>query len=374
VPLRVLHLTSVESANYHLNSLAEELHPNRLEMRAATLGGPGGFVDALRGRGVEARALGRSSRIALPWMALRCAALVTRSGAQIVHGHLFEPALVAALASRLTRRPLVLTRHHSDAVHRLSGRIKRFAYLSVESFVNRTARHIIAPARMVERILVEREGVAPQKVTVIPYPQNPSRFAGLRPPAEVRNELGASGRILVTVSRLHPEKGLHVLLEAFAKLPQDLQLYVVGTGPDRERLLALSTRLGVADRTRLVGWRDDALSILAAADLVVHPSFHEALPSAVIEALALARPIVASDVSGVRDILGEQAEYGRVVPSGDVSALASAIAETLADLACARAAASAGRTRLLEYTRPDRVAAAHLECYRSVRRQRDATS
>ena len=121
----------------------------------------------------------------------------------------------------------------------------------------------------------------------------------------------------------------------------------------------------MGSRTRLLGWREDALSILAAADVVVHPSFHEALPSAVIEALALAKPIVASDVSGVRDILGDQ-EYGRVVPAGDAPVLASAISDTLADLASAQAAAAVGRARLLEYTRPDRVAAAHLECYRRV--------
>jgi glycosyltransferase involved in cell wall biosynthesis len=120
------------------------------------------------------------------------------------------------------------------------------------------------------------------------------------------------------------------------------------------------------NRVRLLGWRDDALSILDAADVVVHPSFHEALPSAVIEAIALAKPTVATDVSGVRDILGDQ-EYGRVVPTGDEGALARAISETLASLESARVSATAGRKRLLEYTRPDRVAAAHLDRYRAVR-------
>jgi L-malate glycosyltransferase len=365
-PLRVLHLTSVESSNYHLNNLADELHPNRVVLLAATLGANGAFVAALRVRNVEANALGPAGRVVLPWTALRFAALAIRSRAQIIHAHMFDPALVAAIASRLTRRPLVLTRHHSDAIHRLEGRARRGAYLRVEHFVNGTARHIIAPARMVERILTEREGVPREKVTLIPYPQHPSRFVGLRPREDVRQEFGVrSARMLVTVSRLHPEKGLPVLLSAFAHLPADLQLYIVGTGPERARLEAMALKLGVASRVRLLGWRDDALSILGAADVVVHPSFHEALPSAVMEALALAKPIVASDVSGVRDILGDQ-EYGRVVPASDVSALVGAISETLSDLASARAAATAGRDRLLEYTRPDRVAAAHLDCYRHV--------
>jgi glycosyltransferase involved in cell wall biosynthesis len=308
----------------------------------------------------------------LPWTALRFANLAVRSGAEIIHGHLFDPALVAALASRFARRPLVITRHHSDAIHRLEGRARRASYLRAEDFVNRTARHIIAPARMVEQILVEREGVPRQKVTVIPYPQHPERFVGLRPPGEVRSDLGVgSARMLVAVCRLHPEKGLPVLFRAFALLPADLHLYIVGQGPERDRLLALTSELGVAGRIRLLGWRDDALSIVAAADVFVHPSFHEALPSAVIEALALGKPIVASDVSGVRDILGDQ-DYGRVVRAADAVALGRAIAETLADLASAQAKAAAGKTRLFEYMQPDRIAQAHLDCYRRLQAGRRA--
>jgi glycosyltransferase involved in cell wall biosynthesis len=219
---------------------------------------------------------------------------------------------------------------------------------------------------MVERILTDCEGTPPKKVSIIPYPQDMNRFSGLCDPGEVRKGLGADAcRMLVTVSRLHPEKGLPVLLRAFARLPADLQLYIVGTGPDRERLEALAAELGVATRIHLLGWRNDVLSILAAADVVVHPSFHEALPSAVIEALALGRPIVASDVSGVRDILGDE-EYGRIVPAGDPESLAQAVADTLAGLPVARERAASGRVRMFEYMRPARVADAHLECYLSV--------
>jgi glycosyltransferase involved in cell wall biosynthesis len=149
-------------------------------------------------------------------------------------------------------------------------------------------------------------------------------------------------------------------------LPPDLHLYIVGAGPERVRLERTTLELGLATRVRFLGWRDDALSILGAADVVVHPSLHEALPSAVMEAIALAKPTVATDVSGVRDILGDE-EYGRVVPPSNEAGLARAITETLSNLASAQECAKAGRTRLLEYTRPDRVAAAHLELYRTVR-------
>ena len=82
-------------------------------------------------------------------------------------------------------------------------------------------------------------------------------------------------------------------------------MYLVGQGAEHERLQLLASELGLGRRVRFLGWRADALSILAAAEVVVHPSLHEALPSAVIEALALGRPVVATDVSSMRDILGD---------------------------------------------------------------------
>jgi glycosyltransferase involved in cell wall biosynthesis len=360
---RVLHVTGVETSNYYLNSLAEELHPNVVVLRALTLGGPGGFVDALRARKVDAHALGPSVRRLLPWTALRVARVIQRERIQVVHGHLFEPSLVAALAVRFTRCRLVTTRHHSDAIHRLKGAWRRSAYSTAERLVNRTARHIIAPAQMVRRILVEVEGVPSEKVTVIPYPQPVQRFEALRPVGEVRSDLGVGrSRLLVCMARLHPEKGIPFLLEALKALPGDLHLYLLGAGPEAARLEALASQLGVAERVTFLGWRDDALSILAAADLVVHPSLHEALPSTVIEALALGRPIVATDVSGIRDILGDD-EFGRIVPAGNADLLAQAVRSTLEDPARAQMRAAAGRRRLLEIMRADRVASAHLRCY-----------
>lgn len=363
-PIRVLQLTAVETSNYYLNSLADHLHPGKVHFVAVTLGKAGGFVEELRQRGVDARGLGLGGRLSLLSAVVRVAAIAAAQRIQIVHAHLFEPSLLGSVVCRVGNWPLVLTRHHSDAVHRLRGRLRRRVYGEMEGFINRTARHIIAPAQAVRTVLTATEGVAPERVSVIPYPQEPARFSGLRAADEVRRTLGVTeGRLLVCLSRLHPEKGLSTLIKALPSLPQDVHLIVIGTGSERGALEQLAREVGIAGRLNFLGWRTDALSILAAADLVVHPSHHEALPSAVIEALALGRPIVASDVSGVRDILGDS-EFGRVVPPGDLSALAVALADVLSRIEEARAKAAAGKARLFEYMNPDRVAAAHLDCYR----------
>jgi glycosyltransferase involved in cell wall biosynthesis len=112
----------------------------------------------------------------------------------------------------------------------------------------------------------------------------------------------------------------------------------------------------------MLGWRDDALAIMAAADLVVHPSLHEALSSAVIEAVALGRPVVASDVSGVRDVLGDS-DFGIVVPPGDTQALVEGLSACLAALDTWRQRAAVGAERVFEVMDPGRTAQQHTQIY-----------
>src|SRR6185503_4418920 len=114
-----------------------------------------------------------------------------------------------------------------------------------------------------------------------------------------------------------------------------------------------------------LGWRDDALAIMAAADIIVHPSREDALSSAVIESLMLARPIVATDISGVRDIL-DDGKYGVIVPPADSEAFRSALQQVIDNLDGARERARLGRRYILEYMDSGRVARAYTECYKII--------
>jgi glycosyltransferase involved in cell wall biosynthesis len=239
------------------------------------------------------------------------------------------------------------------------------------------ADHIIAPSKEVQRILVQRENVRASKVSLIPYGQDFRRFQSVTEfdVAKVKHELGM-GQIhdLVCVSRLHLEKGHIYLFEALAALRKELlsfTCYLVGVGPERKSLERSAQELGIDQSIRFLGWRDDALTILAAADVVVHPSLHEALPSALIEALALSKPVVASDVSGVRDIVKE---YGEIVPPKNSRALADSLRLVLADLSSANRRAAAGKLHILEYMGASRIAAAYVECYRSAVRHDDCNA
>jgi glycosyltransferase involved in cell wall biosynthesis len=135
---------------------------------------------------------------------------------------------------------------------------------------------------------------------------------------------------VITVARLSPEKGTDDLLRAVAIVLQQgtsLTLTVVGDGPDRDRLQALALELGLGDEVRFTGFVPHGPQLVDAldqADLFVLASRSEGVPHSIAEALARALPVVASDVGGIPELLGD--EGGVVVPRGDTEALAAAIA------------------------------------------------
>jgi glycosyltransferase involved in cell wall biosynthesis len=366
-PLRVMHITSVEKPNYYLNNLADFTSRDTVEFSVCTTGKDLGFIAELQWRGVQGRALDSISRAKTLSAYVQTLAAIRDLDPDIVHTHLFEPSLLGVRAARKLKKKVIVTRHHSDAIHRLKNPLKRAFYQRLESYLSDAADLIIAPSQMVRETLL-KEGADAAKIRVIPYGQrldrfnlDPARVANVR--AELRMEQGVA---LVCVSRLFHEKGHRFLFEAFAELVQqglNAKLFLVGTGDFEPSLRECVKKLAIESSVVFFGWRDDALYVMAAADCVVHPSLQEALPSAVIEACMLEKPLVVSDVSGVRDIT---AGHASIVPPGDVARLKQALSNVLADLPAAKSEASLAKAHILEYMDPQRVADAYLECYREV--------
>jgi glycosyltransferase involved in cell wall biosynthesis len=370
-PIRVLHVTSVEADNYFLNNLVQYSHEGAVKYYAVTLGRPGGFTDGLRQRGVPTWALDALARPRYPRALIQLARIIHRQGIELVHTHLFDPTLLGALVGKLGRRKVIVTRHHSDAIHTIASRVKRSSYLALESFINHAASHIVAPSQMVRSILTDREGVDPEKVSLIPYGQTLDRYVSVTPEAtaKLRAQLGLVGTfMIVNVSRLFPGKGHKFLFDAFARFRRDeprAKLVLVGNGPIEADLKANVRQLHIDDQVLFLGWRPDALVVTGAADMVVHPSLSEALSSAVIEALSLARPTVATDVSGIRDLLGES-ERGYRVPIADVDALYNSMHRAWACPGEAQARAIAARQFVAEYLDARKVSKAYVELYRRI--------
>ena len=178
---------------------------------------------------------------------------------------------------------------------------------------------------------------------MIPNGVDPDRFATAAPFPHPR-------RYLLTVARLSHEKGIDVLLDAFARLGvPELDLVVVGDGPERAALIAQRDRLGITERVHFVGTLEAAAlpARYRGATLVVCPSRWEGLPLVALEAMASGRAVVGTAVDGMPDAVAD-GETGILVPPEDPGALAGAIAALLQDPARAATLGRRGATVVRE--------------------------
>ena len=369
--IKVLHVVDLEKEAHYFNNLVDLTEPGDVEFSILTFSAEGQFSESMRRRGLKVCALNAAGRTNLPKAAKGLWKVVKTDQPDIVHTHLFDPTVVGLIISKLLGRKTVSTRHHSDALHLIPNPLKRSFYLMLERLNNRNAGHIIAPSRMVRDCIVEWEATPADKVSIIPYGQTSERFDAITPKVveDTRDQMGMNNQLsLVCVSRLFHMKGHKYLFEALAPMFReglDAKLYLVGSGEHQGTLERLSGDLGIADKIEFLGFRDDVLQIIGSADIIVHPSLEDALSQSLIESLMLARPIVATDISGAADTL-DGGKYGRLVPPADAASFRTALKETIDELDAARERAREGRAFLLRYMDAKRVAAEYTEIYRRV--------
>jgi glycosyltransferase involved in cell wall biosynthesis len=167
---------------------------------------------------------------------------------------------------------------------------------------------------------------------------------------------------VVVVANLIPEKGVGVLLEAIGRLREvELSLDVIGDGPEHGILEARAQALGVADRVRFVGLRDDVPELLREADVAVHPArWQEALGNTVLEAMATGIPLVASRVGGIPELLADGSE-GLLVTPGEPEPLAAALRRLAGDPSLRARLGAAARARVLREFTLERSVQRHLD-------------
>jgi glycosyltransferase involved in cell wall biosynthesis len=172
-----------------------------------------------------------------------------------------------------------------------------------------------------------------------------------------------SGFVVGTAGRLETVKGLEDFLRAAARLDRDdIRFMIVGDGPDRGRLERIARESGVEDRIEFCGYSPNLAGELATMDVFVMPSLTEGFGLVAAEAMALEKPVVASDVGGLAEVV-EDGLTGILVPPGDPKALASAIGRLLDDSAARRSMGEAGRRRVLEHFAAKRMVEEHLSVY-----------
>lgn len=218
----------------------------------------------------------------------------------------------------------------------------------------RSADRVIAVCKPFANDL-KRRGVPARRIVVQHNPIRLGAPATAEDTHRVSNELGLppDARILLSVGRLSLEKGHAELLRAMAQLRQgghgsNVYLLMVGTGPEKDALLALSSQLGLNDAVRFCGQKADVRPYYAIADAFVLPSHSEGSPNVVLEALAAELPIVATAVGGVPELLTHEVN-GLLVPRKDVAQMAAGIRRILEDPALRHSMSGRARDVVARY-------------------------
>ncbi len=285
---------------------------------------------------------------------LKLIRLVREFKPDVVHTHTAKAGFLGRQAAIAVRpRPAIVHTFHGHVLEGYFGAAKSRLYLEAERAMARVSDRLIGVSEATVNDLV-RLGVAPRsKFEVLPLGLDLAPLTELdeRLRAESREELaiGAEQILLVFVGRVVPIKRLDLLLAALARARESdprLCLALAGDGEERPRLERRAAELGIAVEVRFLGYRRELRPLFAAADAAVISSDNEGTPVSLIEAAAAGLPAVATDVGGVREVVGE--ETGIVVPPGDEAALAGALLRLAGDAQLRQRCGKAARRRALE--------------------------
>ena len=300
-----------------------------------------GVESIVRALGVRLHRLPGRGRLG-PVLALR--RMLREERPDLVHTMIFDSDIRGRLAAAGLPIPVLtsLVNTSYEPVRLLDPRIRRSRLALARMLDGWTARHLTdhfhAVTEAVKHSAVRHLGLAPERITVVPRGRNALRLGRPSPDrrlhARRRFRLGEGERVIVTVGRQEFQKGQGYLLRAFAevarKLPEARLVLAGRRGNASDELDGLVAELGLAERVVFTGHLDDVEELLAAADLFVFPSLYEGMGGAAMEAMALALPIVASDLEALREML-EPGGNCVMVPPADAGALAAALRTMLAD-------------------------------------------
>lgn len=272
---------------------------------------------------------------------------IRRARVDIIHTHSSKAGFLGRLAARIAGASHIVHTPHGHVFEGYFSPMVRSAFIALER----------AAARFTDRIITLSDGEArdhlrhgigrPEQFVTIPSGVDLDAVTAAPPVRPV-----SGGPVIGAVARLVPIKGLQHLVDAAPQVLRhcaQARFLLVGEGEMRPALEEQARGLGLEDRITFTGYRPDAPSLLAGMDVFVLPSLNEGMGRVLVMAMALGKPIVATRVGGVPELLGD-GEAGLLVPPGDPAALAEAVCSLLRDPTRAQGLGEAGRRRVHRYS------------------------
>ncbi|HEY7188684.1 MAG TPA: glycosyltransferase [Vicinamibacterales bacterium] len=289
----------------------------------------------------------------------------------LVHLHKYKDGVLGSMAARLAGVPCIVRTMHGLA-EPLHGwkQLKARIYDALDRITLQClADLVIAVSQRMTETLWE-SGYHPRMVTCIRNGLDLRHVTAMRQSQDVRRELGvdADAPLIGTVGRLSAIKGHVHLLRAARRVlacQRGARFLFVGDGPLRNELLITAAELQLAGACVFPGARRDVYDVVSAMDIFALPSLNEGIPMSLLEAMALGRPVVASAVGGIPEVIQDRVN-GRLVPPGDDAALAEACLELAADRELACTIGARARQTIEDSFSHERCGSALLNVYQSV--------
>jgi glycosyltransferase involved in cell wall biosynthesis len=276
----------------------------------------------------------------------RLVLFMLRKRYDVAHTHLFDRQ--GRLAAFLARIPVIMTTYHLVTDWDGTGRFSDWLKITIDRLTARLNDKIIVVSEDVRKMAIEKGRLPEDRIVLVRNGIDVESYRDTGGEEELREELGLNGkRVVLAVGRLFEQKGHIYLIKAARILKEefpDLVVVIVGEGPLKASLASEIRESKLEDNVILSGPRRDIQELLAMSEMFVMPSLYEGLPIALLEAMASGKPIVATDVDGIRGVI-EKGISGLLVPPQEESQLAKAISILLTDKQLATSLATSSRER-----------------------------
>jgi glycosyltransferase involved in cell wall biosynthesis len=321
------------------------------------------FLPTLLAAGVEVHCLGGRGIWQFPMVLRRLKHLLLAQNPHIVQTFLFHANILGRIAGRRSGAKAIV------AGVRVAERAAKW-HLWADRLTQRWVDRYVCVSQSVADFSAAQTGIPCEKLLVIPNGIDVAKYPAPKPADLTQFGIPAGHRVIVFVGRLERQKGVDWLIETAPRWLEplsDCDLLIVGQGPQRASLEATAKGSEIAGRLHFAGWRVDVPDILAASHLLVLPSAWEGMPNVVLEAMASRLPVVASDVEGVRELLGPLAA-SQTVPYRQSQLLIEKIVSIMRGPEAAVELGIQNRRRVEEHFDIGRVVNAYEELWESLAR------